>query len=89
MELINPCGEFSHEVTPLAARPGLARGITIGLVNNSKKNADTVVEKVAELLAARDGGIEFARFSKEASQPADFTSGFLEQCDVVLAALAD
>ena len=61
----------------------------MGLVNNSKKNADTVVEKIGGLLAARYDGLAFARFSKEASKPAPFTSGFLEQCDVVVAALAD
>ncbi len=88
-ELINPCGEFSHEEVVLAPRPGLAAGTTVGLFNNSKKNAELLLDEVAKLLSARHDGLKFVRFSKEASLPAEFTAGFLEECDVVLAALAD
>ncbi len=89
IELMNPCGEFAHEEAPLSARPGLAEGSTVGLFHNSKKNADMVLEDIARLLDQRYDGLKFARFAKDASNPADFTSAFLEQCDVVVAALAD
>ena len=89
VELINPCGEFTHVETPLAPRPGLDAGTTVGLFHNDKKNADMLVDDVARLLDGRQGGLRFHRFGKPASEPADFTSGFLDECDVVVAALAD
>ena len=88
-ELMNPCGEFSHEALALSPRPGLGEGTTVGLFNNSKKNAELLLDEVAKLLAERYGGLKFVRFSKEASLPAEFPAGFLEECDVVVAALAD
>ena len=89
VELINPCGEFTHVETPLAPRPGLGVGTTVGLFHNDKKNADVLVDDVARLLERRHGGLKFQRFGKPASDPADFTSGFLGECDVVVTALAD
>jgi len=88
-ELINPCGEFAHQEAPLSARPGLAAGATVGLFCNSKQNADTLLDNVERLLSKRHDGLRFVRFEKQASVPANFTSGFLEECDVVVAALAD
>ena len=88
-ELKNPCGAFIHEALALSARPGLGEGTTVGLSDNSKKNAELLLGEVAELLAARYAGLKFVRFSKEASLPAEFPAGFLEECDVVVMALAD
>ena len=89
VELINPCGEFTHVETALAPRPGLGAGTTVGLFHNDKKNADVLVDEVARLLERRHDGLTFHRFGKNASEPADFTAGFLDECDVVVAALAD
>ena len=89
VELINPCGTFAYQTAPLAPRPGLARGMTVGLFQNGKKNADLLLDTVERLLAERQGGLKFQRFQKEASEPADFTAGFLAECDLVVAALAD
>ena len=89
IELMNPCGEFSHAEAPLAPRRGLAGGSTIGLFHNSKKNADLLLDEIQGLLDRRHDGLKFLRFRKEASEPADFSAGFLEECDVVVAALAD
>ncbi len=89
IELMNPCGEFTHHEAPLSARPGIGAGTTVGLFCNSKQNADTLLDNVEALLKGRYDGLKFQRFQKEASEPADFTAGFLEECDVVVAALAD
>ncbi len=88
-ELMNPCGAFAHSDTALAPRPGLAEGTTVGLFHNSKKNADLLLDNIERLLNLRYGGLKFRRFEKEASEPAAFTAGFLDECDVVVAALAD
>lgn len=88
-ELMNPCGEFTHREDPLAPRRGIGPGSTIGLFNNSKANAELVVEEIAGQLSARYDGLKFLRLRKDASVPGDFSAGFLEECDLVIAALAD
>ena len=46
IELMNPCGEFTHHEAPLSARPGIGAGTTVGLFCNSKQNADTLLDNV-------------------------------------------
>ena len=67
IELMNPCGEFSHTETPLAPRRGLADGSTVGLFHNSKKNADLLLDDLQGLLDRRHDGLKFLRFRKEAA----------------------
>lgn len=86
---MNPCGGFTHQERPLAARRDIGPGSTIGLFNNSKANAERVLEDVARQLETRIDGLKFVRLRKDASEPGNFSAGFLEQCDVVIAALAD
>lgn len=88
-ELINPCGEFMHQEVPLAPRVVLGPGSTVGLFHNSKMNAELLLEEVAGQLEKRYDGLNFVRAHKDASVPGDFSAGFLEECDVVIAALAD
>jgi hypothetical protein len=89
IELVNPCGEFTHSEVLLAPRPGLRTGMTVGLFHNSKMNAETLLEDIAQQLGDRVEGLKFRRVRKESSEPANFSAGFLEECDVVVAALAD
>lgn len=89
IQLVNPCGAFTHVEIPLAQRPGLKNGTTVGLFYNSKMNAQALLEDIAGLLSKRVDGLRFAHFRKEASEPANFTEDFLATCDVAIAALAD
>lgn len=89
IELVNPCGEFIHAEVPLARRSGLRAGMTVGLFHNSKMNAEALLDDIAQRLDGRVDGLKYRRVSKESSEPANFTAGFLEECDVVVAALAD
>lgn len=88
-ELMNPCGVFTVEATPLAPRPGLKKGTVVGLFSNLKANANAFLGDVETELRKRCDGLEFVRFEKIASRPADFTGDFLERCDVAVAAFGD
>jgi len=88
-ELMNPCGVFMIEATPLAARPGLGKGTVVGLFSNLKQNANQFLTDVEKELARRYDGLEFIRFEMIASRPADFTGDFLDRCDVAIAAFGD
>lgn len=48
----------------MSRRPDSLEGLTIGLLNNGKSNADTVLDDVAELLSERHPDITFERFDK-------------------------
>ena len=88
-ELMNPCAVFMVEATPLAPRPGLREGTVVGLFSNLKQNASQFLDDVRKELDQRYDGLEFVRFEKIASRPADFTDDFLERCDVAVAAFGD
>lgn len=88
-ELMNPCGMFTVEATPLAPRPGLKKGTVVGLFSNLKANANFFLGDVEKELSKHCEGLEFVRFEKIASRPADFTGDFLERCDVAVAAFGD
>lgn len=90
VELMNPCGVFEERPAPLAPRPPvLGPDTAVGLFANDKKNADLLLEHVETLLRERHGVEKFRWFRKEASSPARFTEEFIEECDVVAAAIAD
>ena len=90
VELMNPCATFEERPSPLAPRPPvLGPDTTVGLFANDKKNADVLLGNVESLLRERHGVERFRWFRKEASSPARFTEGFIAECDVVAAAIAD
>ena len=92
MILLNPEGTSPQGILPLAVRPGTLKGKTIGLLSNSKLNADAVLSAIGELLAER---YEIASIVHRAkpnfSLPApDVTlQEMISQCDVVLAGVGD
>ena len=88
-DFMNPCGAFEERSAPLVPRPSLGPDTTVGLFANDKKNADVLLANVESLLRERRGVTSFRWFRKEASSPARFTDEFIEECDVVAAAIAD
>jgi hypothetical protein len=92
MILLNPEGSSPQGVLPLAARPGTLKGKTIGLLSNSKLNADAVLTEIGELLAQRyDVTAIVHRAKSNFSLPAPETTmqELISQCDVVLAGVGD
>lgn len=88
-EMMNPCGIFARDETPLAPRRPLGEIRTVGLFSNLKHNADAFLDEIGALLKARFPHLEFVRFQKIASRPAAFTEDFLGRSNAVVAAFGD
>ena len=89
MELMNPCGVFEMQSTPLTPRAALHADATVGLLANDKKNADVLLGYVQRYLSERLGLSKFLWLRKEATKPADLTEEFTSGCDAVVAAVCD
>ena len=92
MILLNPEGSSQEGHAPLAPRPGNLNGKRIGLLSNSKLNADAVLYAIGELLAQRFDVTEVMHRSKpNFSLPASEATfdELAANCDVVLAGVGD
>ena len=65
-KLLDPTG-FDEQAadTTLAPRPGSLRGLTIGLLDNTKPNAAVLLQHVAAELQRRHGAGEAGMFVKD------------------------
>jgi hypothetical protein len=78
--------------TPLAPRPVDLRGRTVGLLANTKQNAERFLDEVGELLRTEQeiGGIvRRKKLSITDTVPADMLAELVEQCDVVVVGVGD
>jgi hypothetical protein len=74
----------------LSSRPAELRGKRIGVLDNSKPNADALLGRVAELLVERAGAAEIVRWRKPgASTPAADHDALAAGADVFLTGSAD
>ena len=90
IELLDPTGKPAPRNAPLAPRPDALNGRRVGLLDNSKANADVILERVAELLRSRHGVETFVRRRKETStRGATFLPELERGVQVVVNALGD
>ncbi|HTO11282.1 MAG TPA: hypothetical protein VMQ51_06900 [Candidatus Binatia bacterium] len=90
MNLLSPLGSTSDTVRPLARRRPSLAGLRIGVLDNSKPNADVLLGRVAERLAERVAGATVRRWQKPgASHPALMLDEVAGGADVVLTGSAD
>ena len=90
MKILSPLGITSDFVEPLARRPASLTGLRIGVLDNSKPNADVLLGRVAERLVERVGGATVRRWQKPgASHPALMLDEIAGAVDVVLTGSAD
>ena len=89
MNLLSPFGATSDTVKPLARRRPSLAGLRIGILDNSKPNADVLLGRVAERLAER-AGASIRRWQKPgASNPALMIDEIAGAADVVLTGSGD
>jgi hypothetical protein len=89
MNVSSPLGATSDSVKPLARRRPSLAGLRIGVLDNSKPNADVLLGRVAERLAER-AGATVRRWQKPgASHPALMLDEIAGAADVVLTGSAD
>ena len=90
MNVLSPAGTTSDTVKPLARRRPSLAGLRIGVLDNSKPNADVLLTRVAELLVERAGAGPVAVWRKPgASRPAAVIDEVVAASDVVLTGSAD
>jgi hypothetical protein len=88
--LLDPTGELSPVQRPRLRRPSSLEGLTIGLLDISKKRGDVFLDHVEVLLKARR--LEVRRYRKPRFSilaPLDLQQQIQADCDVVVEALAD
>ena len=90
--LVNPVTQ--PVIAPFNGAPRLASiaGTRVGLIDDSKRNADVLLEELAEILRTRYeiAGVKWHR-KPSASRPADpeALKELVEQCDSVVVAIGD
>jgi hypothetical protein len=94
MIVLSPEGKARTSAARVAALPRFAdlRGKTIGLLDNSKPNADKLEERFAELLKERLGVakvITRRKITAQAGAPKEFLDELAAQADFVLSGLGD
>jgi len=90
MRVLSPLGTTPDTARSLAKRRPSLDGLRIGVLDNSKPNADVLLDRVAEALAARAGGVTIRRWTKPgSSRPAEMIDEIAAAADVVLTGTAD
>ena len=90
--LVNPVTQ--PVIAPFNGAPRLASiaGTRVGLIDDSKRNADVLLEELAEILRTRYeiSGVKWHR-KPSASRPADpeALKELVEECDSVVVAIGD
>jgi hypothetical protein len=92
--MIDPTGSASEDTgpIPLAPRPADLRGRTVGLLANTKQNAERFLDEVGELLRGRQevaGVVRRKKLSITDTVPPDMLADLAEQCDVVVVGVGD
>jgi len=90
MKVWSPLAVRATETKALARRRGSLRGLRIGVLDNSKPNADVLLHRVAALLAEQQGAASVQSWQKPgSSRPALMIEEIADQVDVVLTGSAD
>ena len=90
MKVWSPLAAGTTETRPLARRRGSMRGLRVGVLDNSKPNADVLLHRVAALLVERHGAASVRAWQKPgSSKPALMIEEIAGQVDVVLTGSAD
>ena len=90
MRVLSPLGTAVDNVRTLSRRRPRLDGLRIGVLDNSKPNADVLLARVAELLAARAGGVTIRSWTKPgSSRPAMMIDEIASSVDVLLTGSAD
>jgi hypothetical protein len=94
MIVLSPEGKMVTAASRVVPLPQFAdlRGKTIGLLDNSKPNADRLGERFAELLKARFGVAKVVarrKISAQAGAPKEYLDELAAEADFVLSGLGD
>ena len=90
LTILDPTSKSSARSAELASRPASLLGLRVGLLHNTKPGGDILLRTIAEQLS-RDYSLTSVvwRSKPLPTIPASFVHEMSDQCDVVIAALAD
>jgi hypothetical protein len=90
VDVMSPVPAAAVTAGVLAPRPRDLRGARVGILDNSKPNADVLIGRMAELLAAHAGVRPAGAWRKPGSaRPAANLDEIVAACDAVLTGSAD
>ncbi len=90
--LLHPAAEGSAETHGLARRLPTLEGMTVGLVDNHKKNADVFLEELARILQDDYGVSQIVTYRKASQSmptPPEALDDLARRCDATIHAVAD
>jgi len=94
MIILSPEGKAQSSAARVASLPqfGDLRGKVVGLLDNSKPNADKLAERFAELLKEKygvAGVISRRKITAQQGAPKEYLDELAAQADIVLSGLGD
>jgi hypothetical protein len=92
VRLLDPTAKPRQEVTPLAPRSAELRSKRIGILDNTKSNADVLMLRLAELLCQQHGATEIVHRRKAHAAIGatdELLAEMILQCDAVLVGSGD
>jgi hypothetical protein len=90
LTLLDPTSELAPTERPRLARPASLHGLTVGLLDISKRRGDVFLDRLGELLHER--GFAVRRYRKprfSTLAPPELKHQIRNECDLVIEALAD
>jgi hypothetical protein len=88
--LLDPTSERTPSSRERLTRPATLAGLRVGLLDISKARGNVFLDRLAELLSARDVTVRrFAKPTFTKPAPIDLRHEISTTCDVVIEALAD
>ena len=92
LQVFDPTTEAKEQAMAFVPRPESLRGLRVGLVENTKHNADNILLRIATILEAEYGTVSHILEHKHnSSVPAhqEVIDSIKTNCDVVIAGIGD
>jgi hypothetical protein len=90
--VLHPAAEDVAEPQRLAPRLSSLQGMTVGLIDNHKRNANVYLEELGHLLQERYGVskvVTYRKISQSMPTPDEVLDQLASTCDAIIHALAD
>ena len=90
--VLHPAAEDVAEQHCLAPRLSSLQGMTVGLIDNHKRNANVYLETLGQLLQDRYGVsqvVTYRKISQSMPTPAEVLDQLASTCDAIIHAVAD
>jgi hypothetical protein len=90
--VLHPAAEDVAEPQCLAPRLSSLQGMTVGLIDNRKRNANVYLEELGRLLQEDDGVsrvVTYRKISQSLPTPDEVLDQLASKCDAIIHAMAD